>query len=194
MYHEFVTAANLAYKTKGFSNRDLQNLVEEAITPVILVPELPDRSNKIVSSEYFASVIKQIKNDPKRKLEREIGTWKHMLKKNSLDPRAIAFAGLSATAYIAHNAFYLQKRSISIQKDGIEQSQRIADKQAIAQKEIMEQSQRIADNQALAQKDGIKQSQIITDKQTSDARIIKQAVMSSFFNSCNPFLPISRLF
>ncbi|MCX5923592.1 MAG: AAA family ATPase [Candidatus Dependentiae bacterium] len=103
-YPEWITAAYLAKKTKGFSNRDLQNLVARATKQAILAPSVPDKSSKFVPGDYFTRIIKETKKDPKRKLEREIGTWKHTFKTNFRDPRiTLPLAAVATTLIIAYN-------------------------------------------------------------------------------------------
>lgn len=81
-YPTLITPLNIAYLTKGFSHRDLQNTVTRATKPAIL-----NSKNKTVSPYNFATVIREIRKDPKRKEERNIGTWKHSFKNIFVIPR-----------------------------------------------------------------------------------------------------------
>ncbi len=130
-------AASIAQQTEGFSNRDLQNLVEQTTKPVIKVPSTLDRSNKIIMADYFGNIIEQIKKDPKRKLEREIGTWKHKLKNYLRDPKALTVAGITATLFIAYNTLANQALGLDLQEKAMKQTKEIADKQYNFQQQAM---------------------------------------------------------
>jgi AAA+ superfamily predicted ATPase len=193
IYPKEVTATSLALKTKGFSNRDLQNVVEEATMPVILAAALADRSNKIVTGKDFIAKIKEAQKDPKRKFEREIGTWKHTFKKHFRDPRTVLpLAALTATTVIAYNTLSNQKEGLDLQKKAMEQGQRIADKQTNFQQEgldlqrkglalqresidlqITNQKENVAH-----QKEAMKQAKEQFEHQTSSDHIAKQGAIN----------------
>lgn len=124
-------AAYIARQTEGFSNRDLQNLVEQVTKPVIKAPIRADNSSKVVMANYFDSIIKQIKKDPKKKLEREIGTWKHTFKTSIRDPRALGVAGLVGMLWFGYN----QTKGLDYQDKGLKQAKEISDKQIALQQQ-----------------------------------------------------------
>lgn len=128
-YPTWITPLNLAYLTKGFSHRDLQNTITRATKPAIL-----HSKDKTVSPYNFAMVIREIRKDPKRKEERSIGTWKHLLKKHIRDPKISIslFFGFVGT---------------SLAYTSIRQGRQISDKQMITQEKTIMQSREIADKQ-----------------------------------------------
>ena len=81
-YPTWLTSSYLARKTKGFCNRDLENLVEQATKPVIKMVISSDGSNKIVQYEHFARVIRQIKKDSRKK-------WFNIFKKHFFNSKII---------------------------------------------------------------------------------------------------------
>ncbi len=204
MYPESISgiAAYIARQTEGFSNRDLQNLIEEVTKPVIKAPIRSDNSSKVVMANYFDSIIKQIKKDPKRKLEREIGTWKHTLKTYIRDPKAIGVAGLMTAIFMTYNhlkGLVLQEKSIALQEQaqilqtkGLDLQQQSLELQkdgqyfqreafALQQKGIALQQQGL-DIQVTHhkenmdhQKKSFKQSQDIAAYNASDEHMIRQA-------------------
>ena len=125
VYANFISGTYLAQRTKGFSHRDLQKVVEEATEPAML-----DTKKNPVTNINFAHVIKRIKQDPARKLEREIGTWKHSFKTSVKDPRIIIpIMGMTVVMYgISAN--------LASQKESREQSQRIAAEQQRLQRSM----------------------------------------------------------
>jgi SpoVK/Ycf46/Vps4 family AAA+-type ATPase len=95
-YSEYVTPAILAAQTKGFSNRDLQNLMEQATKQVIKAPAVETWDpkigcyacgNKVVMGYEFTSVIREIKKEHRTKL---LGNFKKHLK----SPTTFKVAGL----------------------------------------------------------------------------------------------------
>ncbi len=119
LYPGSITGAYLAQQTKGFSHRDLQNVVARATTAAMLAPAELDKNNKTVDGKFFIAAIKEIKADPARKLEREIGTWKHTFKTHFRDPKiSVALVGLAATmCYFYNNTVYQEKSMNQTQKN-----------------------------------------------------------------------------
>lgn len=113
-----VTAAWLARLTQGFSHKELQSVVMKATKSVIEESAISSRSNKFVMDDYFVQVIDPIKKNPQRKLEREIGTWKHYFKMKFRDPRAIpvvfGMGALIATCCSCVN----QRKGLAMQEKG----------------------------------------------------------------------------
>lgn len=128
-YSTWITPLNLAYLTKGFSHRDLQNTITRATKPAIL-----DSKDKTVSPYNFAMVIREIRKDPKRKEERSMGTWKHSLKKHFRDPKI----GIS---------FFFGFVGTSLAYTSIRQARQIGDEQKIMQEKGLRQSREIAERQ-----------------------------------------------
>jgi hypothetical protein len=179
IYSEWITAAYLARKTKGFSHSDLQTVVEDATWPVALAPILPgDRSNKIVPDDSFARAIKQVKKDLKRKSEREIGTWKHSLKTHVRDPRAITLALGVTGLYGLYRSVSNQDKGLTLQEEGLSNQRKsldLQDQSISLQEASLSNQEKGLDLQDKA----IKQSQSIADKQMSIKQILKQAIINS---------------
>lgn len=154
-------AAYIARQTEGFSNRDLQNLVEQVTKPVIKASVRPDNSNKVVMGNYFDSVIQQIKKDPKRKLEREIGTWKHTFKTSIRDPRAIGVAGIVTTIALGYKGLANQEKGLNYQEKGLGYQEKSLD----YQKQGLE-----------IHKKGLAQGKEIAEQQMSWTQMGKQAL------------------
>jgi len=154
-------AAYVARQTKGFSNRDLQNLVEQTTKPMIKAPVMLDKSNKVLMSNYFDSLIKQIKKDPKRKLERETGTWKHTFKTSIRDPRAIGVAGIVTTIALGYKGLVNQEKGLNYQEKGLGYQEKSLD----YQKQGLE-----------IHKKGLAQGKEIAEQQMSWTQMGKQAL------------------
>jgi len=123
IYPARVNGASLVRQTKGFSSRDLQSIVAQATYPARLAPVESDRSNKFVGYNDFIAAIKEVNKDPKRKLEREMGTWKYTFKTHFRDPKvAIPVIAVTASMIFAYN-------SIANQRAAMEQAQRNFDQQ-----------------------------------------------------------------
>ncbi|MBP6892668.1 AAA family ATPase [Candidatus Babeliales bacterium] len=198
-YPESLTAAYLAQQTKifykRFSNRDLENLVEEATRPVIKTPALLDGNKKIVPVENFVCEIKKIQ-------WQFIEKWGHTFKKHLRDPKitipllgiAVMFGVGCNTILNQRKSFDLQKKSMDMQKDnhkeGIaiqkahqEENVAMQEKSAAIQmshhKESMEfQIANQKENLAMQEKSLI-QSKQIADYQTSFDHMSKQAKINS---------------
>lgn len=197
-YPARVTATYLAEQTEGFCNRDLKAVVVRAMKPEILEPGLPDRSNK----NCFETVIEQIKKDPKRKLEREIGTWKHTFRTHFRDPKiALPVLAVAVTLGIAYNTISNQRKSIAIQvahqKENIaHQKESLAIQIAHQKENVAHQKESLAiqiahqkENVAL-QKEAMEQAQRNADKQTSMEHMAKQAAINSSFMG----IPVGPIF
>ncbi len=124
LYPESISAIakNIALQTEGFSNRDLQNLVTRVTKPVILEPALPDRINKVIMSDFFDDAIEQIKNDPKWKVERQIGTWKDTFK--TYCPNMSTFVYIISAALLV-----ISYKTLSVETEIMMQIKKIADYQ-----------------------------------------------------------------
>lgn len=161
----------LHYGTIGFCHRDLQNVVIRATAPAV-----SGRNNGIVESKLFTNAIIQIRKDPKRKLEREIGTWRQAFKKTLNSPKAIPIVFGITGLYVSYNIFMNQKVGLALQKEGLDQSKKISEIQMLQSKEIsdkqMLQSKEIADKQML-------QSKEISDKQMSYEQMSTQSMLNA---------------
>lgn len=168
---DWMNGAYLVYGTRGFCHRDLQNVVIRATAPAV-----SGRNNGIVESKLFTNAIIQIRKDPKRKLEKEIGTWRQTFKKTFNSPKAIPIVFGITGLCVSYNIFMNQKIGLALQKEGLVQSKEIADKQMLQSKEIAEtqmlQSKEIADKQLL-------QSKEISDKQMSWTHMSKQSMLNA---------------
>lgn len=134
-YPEWLTAIDLAQKTNGFSSRDLENVVTEALNPAIAASDISDENNKVVQQKDVLNAIKQIKKDQKEKPKK--GTFTNYLS----DPKnilSIAHFGLAAwSAYNQPNnlkmqmvqTFLISMMQKEIQERQMAQTQSIADKQ-----------------------------------------------------------------
>lgn len=99
--------------------------MNKAVRSVIKVPAVPDRSNQIVTHEYFDDAIKQIKKNSKEK-------WKRVFKTYFRNPTNVfSFAWITAMAVVAYHTIEnvaLEKKSIAIQRVRMEQSNKIVEK------------------------------------------------------------------
>ena len=191
-YPEWLTAASLARKTKifykRFSNRDLENLVEEATRPAIQMPAPSDGSKKFVLGENFAREIKKIQ-------WQFIGKWQRTFTKHLRDPKIILpLAGMAVMLHLGYKNFSNQEKSMDMQsanhKESIalqkhHQAANIAmqEKSMVLQmahhKESMEfQVNNQKENVAL-QREGMVQAQQNADYQMSTSHMMAQAKINS---------------
>jgi SpoVK/Ycf46/Vps4 family AAA+-type ATPase len=174
-------AAYIARQTEGFSNRDLQNLVEQTTKPLIKAPAMLDKSNKVVMGNYFDSAIKQIKKDPKRRLEREIGTWKHTFKTSLRDPKALGVAAIVASVFVIYN-----------QRQAMKQAKESTDKQSVFQEqsyalnlksfELQQQAQIFQKQTLELQKDGQSSQKEALDLQKQALDLQRQSIILQIAN------------
>ncbi len=150
-YPEWLTPDYLALKTQKFSNRDLENLVEQATRSAIKAPIMSNKSTKIVLGNNFDHVINQIKKQRREK-------WIHAFKKCFHDSKIVLpVLGLVLGLNVAYNqikSLALQEKSIAMQ--------------------IANQKENIA-----MQEKNMKQAQDIAKYQTSFEHMAKQAKINS---------------
>ncbi len=201
-YPEYLTATYLARKTKGFCNRDLENLVEQATRPVIKTPVLLDGSKKIVPGDNFNREMKKIQ-------WQFVEKWQRTFYKHFRDPKiTIPLVGIAAMLGVGYNTILNQRRGFDLQKKSMDM-QLAHHKESMAvqtfhQKEniaMQEKSMAVqiahhkesmtvqVDNQReniALQKEAMKQAQEIFDKQTSVEHMIIQAKINSVKNWHEP--------
>jgi SpoVK/Ycf46/Vps4 family AAA+-type ATPase len=180
-YSEWLTPAYLARQTKGFCNRfcnrDLENVVEQATRPVIKLPVPLDGSSKIVSSDNFDRVIKQIKKNSREK-------WKHTFKKHLRDPKiTLPLAGMAVMLGLGYKNFSNQEKSIAVQvanhKENVaNHKENIALQKANQAENIVHQKEIMA-LQVAHQRESMAQAKQIADYQTSFEHMGKQAKINS---------------
>lgn len=137
IYPEWFNADNhiLVWKLRGFSPRDIKNLVSQVSSDAILAPAASGESHKKVMDESFASAVKfshivqQIKKDPQWKLEREKGTWKHTFKKGLHDPKTLTVSGLAMALYFGYQSLVNQERGFDIGERGLTNQEKGLDMQ-----------------------------------------------------------------
>ena len=147
-YPEWLTPDYLALKTQKFSNRDLENLVEQATRSAIKAPTMSNKSAKIVLSNNFDHVINQIKKQRREK-------WIHAFKKCFHDSKIVLpVLGLVLGLNVAYNqikSLALQEKSIAMQianqKENIDLQKANQEANVAIQKEAMAQAQQNADYQ-----------------------------------------------
>jgi hypothetical protein len=154
-YPEWLTATYLARRTKGFCNRDLESVIEEATRPVIKTPAPLNGSNKLVPADNFYREIKKVQ-------WQFIEKWQRTFKKHLRDPKiTLPLASIAVVLTVACYTISIQKESLANQKAN--------HKESIAL-QIAHQKENVAN-----QKEGMEQSQKIADRQMSDAQIATQA-------------------
>jgi hypothetical protein len=114
-----VTAGWLARLTKGFSNRDLEDVVTRAIDAAISAPVGLDASNKTAGYRSFISAINQ---KFKQKLARKIGTWKRTFKTCFRDPQTATFIWMAVALIAGYNALCAQKDNLALKKMILDQT------------------------------------------------------------------------
>lgn len=198
-YSEWLTPAYLARKTKvfckRFSNRDLENLVEEATRPVIKMPAPLDGSKKIVPGDNFDRGIKKIQ-------WQFVEKWQRTFKRHLRDPKiTLPLLGMGVVLHLGYRNLFNQeksmnmqsanhKESIALQREGIalqiaNQKENVAMQeksmamQMTHHKESMEfQVHNQKENIAL-QRESMKQAQQNADYQISDKHMVRQAQINS---------------
>ena len=154
-YPAWLTSNYLARKTKGFCNRDLENLVEQATKPVIKMAIPSDGSNKIVQYEHFARVIRQIKKDSRKK-------WLNIFKKHFFNSKiTLPCTGMAIMLGLGYCTISHQKKchkeNIELQKanhiDNIVQQEKNIALQIAHQKEnLVTQKKHQEENVAMQEK------------------------------------------
>jgi hypothetical protein len=165
-YPEWLTAAYLAKQTKGFSNRDLENLVTEALSPALIASAEADGSNRMVKIEHVSNAIKQIKQDfteeHKRTFKKYLCDSKILIPLVQIALTTVSIgAQLIATRQAHTNANMQMNHSLTIAERQLNQAQTIATMQ-------MDQARTIAQHQ-------MDQTRTIAEQQMSTAQIIKTA-------------------
>lgn len=105
-------------KVDGFSPKELRN--------VIIRTTAFARLGGVITENYCAAEIKKIKEDPTRKLAREIGTWRHSFKKLLRNPRVPYLIAVPVGLSVLYNQIQMRN-----------QTQKNADRQIDHQKETM---------------------------------------------------------
>ena len=139
-YDRWVSAASLARKTNGYSNRDLQKLVSQGIRPARQKPALPGENKRIAKFNDFKAVFEEINNDPQRILERQQhleslqrileqkknleslqrGTWRHAFRNNLRNPKiAFPVVALTTSIIFGYNSISNQNQGLELQKKGL---------------------------------------------------------------------------